>query len=83
MFGEQDAVPRRIKICFEKPTAVTFADAPAVEFTLSSGSEMPVSDMRYNITELPPFPMQGRIEDWIRNAYPDYPDEGLSRNSEE
>jgi len=83
MFNDQDSATRRIKICLEKPTAVTFADAPAVEFTLSCDTQIATSSMRYNVAELPPFPLQGRLDDWIGKTYPGHPDSDLTRISNE
>ena len=62
-----------VKICLEKPTAVTFADAPAVEFTLD-GDFRPLpssSDISQVSYKRPPFPLQGRLDVWIRENFPD------------
>lgn len=59
----------RITISLEKPTAVTFADAPVVEVTLETGPDRnPMMEAIYrNATETPqpPFPLQGRLDEWI------------------
>ena len=61
-----------IKICLEKPTAVTFADAPAVEFTLTRTSKAHSNDSHHLKARLPPFPLEGRLDIWIRKTYPDH-----------
>lgn len=59
-----------MKIRLEKPTAVTWADAPAVEMVLSSDGdpELPTDDGPGvgAGAKMVPFPLQGRLDEWIR-----------------
>lgn len=61
---------KRIRVCLEKPTAVTFADAPAVEVLVHSSPEVnsSVANLWKNKTLLkgPPFPLQSRLNDWVK-----------------
>ncbi|CCU82498.1 Putative protein involved in folic acid metabolism [Blumeria hordei DH14] len=61
-----DCIWPTIKIQLSKPTAVVFADAPTVE-TLIDSKEY-VRDSKISVQSAchkPPFPMIGRLEDWI------------------
>jgi hypothetical protein len=72
---KSDSSPReRIKLCFEKPTAVTFADAPAVEILVDS--DVRVNSFTKTLLESkienkkPPFPLEKRLDHWIQgNGY--------------
>ncbi|TVY73390.1 hypothetical protein LSUE1_G005424 [Lachnellula suecica] len=59
----------QITMSFEKPTAVTFADAPVVEMTLESDpSKNPAAKILWDSAskmQKPPFPLQGRLDEWI------------------
>jgi hypothetical protein len=66
----------RIKICLEKPTAVTFADAPAVEVLVDSDRNVNSFVERLRKRGVyksagPPFPLQGRLDEWIKNNDPE------------
>lgn len=51
-----------IHITLEKPTAVTFADAPMIEIRIDTTQDLvKVSGSHPAL----PFPLQGRLEDWI------------------
>jgi hypothetical protein len=59
----------QITTSLEKPTAVTFADAPVVEMTLDSYPDKnpkmrALWDCATTI-QPPPFPLQGRLDEWI------------------
>ena len=59
---DDDAHPApRIKICLEKPTAVTLADAPIVELLIDSAKILRLNDHAKAL----PFPLQGRLDEWI------------------
>jgi len=64
---------QRIRISLEKPTAVTFADAPVVEMLMDSDpAENHVAESLWQgagVTKQPPFPLQGRLDDWIRTNH--------------
>jgi hypothetical protein len=59
----------QITISLEKPTAVTFADAPVVEITIDSDPDKnPMTKSMWgNATKIqrPPFPLQGWLDEWI------------------
>jgi hypothetical protein len=59
----------RIHICLEKPTAVMFADAPAIEVLIESdpAKNQTISGLREwaKLAEKPPFPLNGRLDEWI------------------
>jgi hypothetical protein len=55
-----------MKICLEKPTAVTLADAPVVELLIDSAKILRLN----NHAKTPPFPLQGRLDEWIRGNDP-------------
>ncbi len=61
---------QRIRICLEKPTAVTFADAPAVEVLIDSNPQKSEVAARLwkemESVKSPPFPLQGRLDEWIK-----------------
>ena len=65
----------RIKICLEKPTAVTFAEAPAVEILIDSNPDVNGFArhlLRGNMkARKPPFPLQGSLNQWIRENGPE------------
>lgn len=76
-----DSSPReRIKICFEKPTAVIFADAPAVEILVDSDAR--INKVTRELLESkienqkPPFPLESRLDVWIQQS--DYETKRLS-----
>jgi hypothetical protein len=63
----------RVRIRLEKPTAVTFADAPAIEimrnsrpdksnFNLKSWEE---ATSKTGTAERVPFPLTGRLDEWL------------------
>ena len=58
-----------ITISLEKPTAVTFADAPMVEMTLDSDPDKdPKMEALWECAakiQPPPFPLQGRLDQWL------------------
>ncbi|RDL36888.1 uncharacterized protein BP5553_06240 [Venustampulla echinocandica] len=59
-----------IKICLEKPTAVTFADAPTVELLVHSDPlKNKTTEKFYEVSarDMPevPFPLQGRLDEWL------------------
>ncbi|CAG8971682.1 hypothetical protein HYALB_00003150 [Hymenoscyphus albidus] len=61
-----------IKICLEKPTAVTFADAPMVEAVVYSHPEkneyakaLWLESAAGADFDLPPFPLQGSLGEWV------------------
>jgi hypothetical protein len=60
----------RVKICLEKPTAVTFAEAPVVEILVDSNPDIngfARQLLRSNMkAKKPPFPLQGSLNQWIR-----------------
>lgn len=62
---------QRIRIKLEKPTAVTFADAPVVEMLVDSDPKInkDVGSLWENagVVRLPPFPLEGKLGDWIAN----------------
>jgi hypothetical protein len=57
----------RIRISLSKPTAVTLADAPVVEVSVDTRAML-------KLIPLPPvpmpFPLQGRLDDWIKENDP-------------
>jgi len=60
----------RIKISIEKPTAVTFADAPVVEILVDSDPQKDPDAkalwLRFYKKKIrPPFPLTGRLDEWI------------------
>ncbi|KAL3424859.1 FolB domain-containing protein [Phlyctema vagabunda] len=66
---------QNIKICLEKPTAVTWADAPAVEMLLSSDLESEMTsrlgeEWKEGGSKAVPFPLHGRLDQWIQENYP-------------
>ena len=60
----------KIKVSFEKPTAVTFADAPVVEILVDSDPQKD-PDVKalwltfYEKKVRPPFPLVERLDEWI------------------
>lgn len=60
----------RIKICLEKPTAVTFADAPAVEILVDADpsiNNLAQQLLKSNVKRKTlPFPLQSRLDLWIQ-----------------
>lgn len=63
----------RVKVRFEKPTATTFADNPIVEFVLDSSPSNAVVKKLWaerESAESPPFPLQGRLDEWVKKTYP-------------
>lgn len=68
----EDNVYPRFKISLAKPTAVTFADAPVIELLVESDPEANASTRKlweeYDGRQSPPpFPLEGRLDDWIEN----------------
>jgi hypothetical protein len=67
-----------IKIRLEKPTAVTLADVAGVEFFVDSNprsSETIKKLWQRNPQAMqgavaPPFPLQGRLDEWVEKMYP-------------
>lgn len=58
-----------VRISLAKPTAVMFADAPAIEFALDSnprGVDVGSWWQNKNQIGLPPFPLQGRLDEWAK-----------------
>jgi len=60
----------KIKISIEKPTAVTFADAPVVEILVDSDPQKDPDAKALWLTFYekkirPPFPLTGRLDEWI------------------
>jgi hypothetical protein len=55
----------------EKPTAVTFADAPVVEFSLDTDPQKSETVKKQYWMKnsqpkvVPPFPLLGRLDQWI------------------
>ena len=68
---KKDVYPR-IRISLGKPIAVTFADAPAIEVLLDSNPRINESVAKLweidDISWLPPFPLQGRLDEWIKES---------------
>ncbi|CAG8955473.1 hypothetical protein HYFRA_00010340 [Hymenoscyphus fraxineus] len=61
-----------VKICLEKPTAVTFADAPMVEAVVHAHPEKNVYARSLWLESVagadfdpPPFPLQGSLGEWV------------------
>jgi len=82
MFHEGAVYPR-IRVKLEKPTAVTFADAPMIEMLVDADpykgdklakemwDEAIFKDGRDKMLEKkPPFPLQGRLDEWIAKNEP-------------
>jgi hypothetical protein len=65
-----DGPLERIKICLEKPTAVTIADAPAVEILVEADPALNSFTQRLLRSnaekKIPPFPLEGRLDSWIQ-----------------
>ena len=61
----------RIRISLAKPTAVTFADAPTVEYTLDERyqSEIDGQETVQNFAIQPPYPLQGQLDAWINQNF--------------
>ena len=65
-------VSKRIRISLEKPTVIPFADAPIVEIMVDAHPERTDSEKvkrawdGFEKTKAPPFPLQGRLDEWIR-----------------
>ena len=63
---------QKVKISLEKPTAVTFADAPAIEIIRPSAPTASKINMelwnQFGRLRPPkvPFPLLGSIEEWIK-----------------
>ncbi|RDW67784.1 hypothetical protein BP6252_09180 [Coleophoma cylindrospora] len=67
---------QNIKISLEKPTAVTWADAPCVETLLSSDFLQDVPRKLHAewcaSSRVPvPFPLNGRLDEWLQVQYPE------------
>jgi hypothetical protein len=60
---------QRVRIRLEKPTAVMFADAPAVEILVDSDPKVnrDVESLwrDYEVVRQPPFPLESRLDEWI------------------
>ena len=57
----------RIKISLSKPTAVTLADAPIVEILVDSSVMLDRAPPSLTVI---PFPLQGRLHEWIKEIDP-------------
>lgn len=59
-----------MRISLEKPTAVTFADAPVVEVLVDSDptKNKHVNDLWQFKRRQPPFPLKGTLESWERET---------------
>jgi hypothetical protein len=68
--GIRNEIYPRFKISLAKPTAVMFADAPTVEMLVDSNPAVnkAVEKLWQNgeDAKLPPFPLQGRLDVWIK-----------------
>ncbi len=58
-----------MRIRLEKPTAVMFADSPAVEMLVDSDPRVN-RDIEglwndYEVVKQPPFPLESRLDEWI------------------
>jgi len=66
-------IANRIRISLEKPTVVPFADAPMVEIMvdvhphLTDNEEVKRAWSAFDKAKSPPFPLQGRLDEWIRS----------------
>lgn len=58
---QRSCTPITMKILLEKPTAVTFADAPAVEIVKTFAGQR---DMARDLLKVP-FPLTGRLDEWL------------------
>jgi Dihydroneopterin aldolase len=75
----------QVRICLEKPSAIMFADAPAIEIIRSSDPSLDVeskklyeewfqNDDEHEIGAFRPgipFPLQGRLDEWIEEMCPE------------
>lgn len=66
-YDEGPGITPRIKISLSKPTAVTLADAPVVEILVDSRVMLDRAPPSLTVI---PFPLQGRLDEWIKKIDP-------------